>query len=60
MPVRRITLEAWCWHCPCGARAEHTHRLCRKCQARAAWSRRIMRPRRVRRTARGQHVAVTK
>src|SRR5262249_21182671 len=29
--------------CPCGAVAEGTHGLCRKCQARIAWRRKAMR-----------------
>jgi hypothetical protein len=28
--------------CPCGAMAESTHGLCRKCQARIAWRRKAM------------------
>jgi hypothetical protein len=30
-------------NCPCGAVAESTHGLCRKCQARMAWRRKAMR-----------------
>lgn len=30
-------------HCPCGAVAEHTYGLCRKCQARMLWRRKTQR-----------------
>jgi hypothetical protein len=60
MHVHLIPLDDWCWQCPCGARAEHEYGTCRKCQARAAWRRRVMRPRRVRRTTHRAFRAVTK
>jgi hypothetical protein len=49
MRIHLVSPDAWCWQCPCGARAELAYGLCRKCQARAAWRRRVMRPRRARR-----------
>jgi hypothetical protein len=33
-------------HCPCGAVAESAYGLCRKCQARIAWHRKVTRTRR--------------
>lgn len=30
-------------HCPCGAVAEHSYGLCRKCQARMLWRRKTTR-----------------
>jgi hypothetical protein len=49
MPVHPVPLDNWCWRCPCGARADDMYGICRKCQARTAWRRRTMRPRRIRR-----------
>lgn len=60
MHLQYRPLDTWAWQCPCGARAEDKYGICRKCQARAAWRRRTMRPRRVRRTARRVLGAVTK
>jgi hypothetical protein len=45
-------LDHWAWQCPCGARSQYRYGLCRKCLARASWSRRKMRPRRVTRIRR--------
>lgn len=35
------------WGCPCGARSDEPYGLCRKCRARAAWSRRNGRKRKL-------------
>ena len=60
MNLHHTSLDMWARQCPCGARAEVEHGMCRKCQARAAWRRRTMHPRRVRRTVRRVFRAVTR